>query len=52
MNSEGKEDMLSKSIIVEHDFVVIRDDMVSYEDCMHLVYHTIGEMDYGECLML
>ena len=42
----------NEDITVEHDSVVIRDDIVSYEDCMQPVYHIIGEMDDGECLML
>ena len=31
---------------------MIRDDIVSHEDCMQHVYQTIEEMDDGECLML
>ena len=34
MKSEEKEDVLSKRRISEYNFVIVKDDMVSYEECM------------------
>ena len=52
MKSEEKEDVLSKSMNAEYNFVVVRDEMVSYEYCMQPVTHTVEEKDDGEILML
>ena len=52
MKSEGKEYVLSKSMTTEYNFVIVRDEMVSYEDCMQHVAQTVGEIDHGESLML
>ena len=42
MNFEGKEDMISKNVIEKHDFVVIKDERVPYEECIQTIYKTIG----------
>ena len=52
MKSEEKEDVLSKSKITEYNFVIVKDDMVSYEECIQPIYHTIEEIGDGESLML
>ena len=52
MKSEEKEDVLSKRRIEEYNFVIVKDDMVSYEECMQPVYQTIEEIGDGESLML
>ena len=52
MKSQGNEDMLSKIMTVEHNFVVVRDEMVSYEYCMQHVAQNVEEIDDGEILML
>ena len=36
----------------KYNYVVVRDEMVSYEDCMNPVAHTIEEIEYVESLML
>ena len=41
MKFEGKEDALSKSMTIEYNFVVVREGMVSYEDCMQPVAQTV-----------
>ena len=50
--SEEKEDVLSKRRIAEYNFVIVKEDMVSYEECMQPVYYTIEEIGDGESLML
>ena len=52
MDSEEEEDVLSKSMITEHDYVVIEDERIPYEDGMHPMYHTIREIVDGDRLML
>ena len=52
MKSEEKEDVLSKSKIEEYNFVIVKYDIVSYEECMQPIYHTIEEIGDGESLML
>ena len=37
MNFEGKEDVLPKSMTIEYNSVIIRDEMVSYEYCLQTV---------------
>ena len=41
MKSEEKVDVLSKSRMAEYNFVIVKYDTVSYEECMHPIYHTI-----------
>ena len=48
MKSEEKEDVLSKIRIAEYNFVIVKYDMVSYEECMQSVYQTIEEIGDGE----
>ena len=43
-SEEEEEDVISKSMIAEHDYVKIRDERIPYEECIQLVYHTIGEI--------
>ena len=38
MKSEEKEDVISKSMIEKYNFVIVKYDTVSYEECMHPVY--------------
>ena len=38
MEAEEEEDVLSKIMIAEHDSVVIEDERIPYEECMHPVY--------------
>ena len=52
MKSKGKEDVLSKRMTTEYNFVVVRDEMVSYEYCMQHVAQNVEEIDDGEILML
>ena len=51
MRSEEKEDVLSKSRIAEYNYVIVKDDMVSYEECMQPIYQTIEEIGDGESLV-
>ena len=44
--------MVSKSITLEHDSVAIKDERVSYEECIQNVCQIVEEMDDDECLML
>ena len=39
-------------MIAEHDYVVIEDERIPYEECIHPVYQTIGEIGDGDILML
>ena len=52
MKFEEKEDVISKRMIEKYNFVIVKDDMVSYEECMQPVYQTIEEIGDGESLML
>ena len=52
MKSKEKEYVLSKSMTIEYNFVVVRDEMVSYEYCMQHVAHTIEEIIDSEIFML
>ena len=51
-SEEEEEDALSKSMIAEHDSVGIEDERIPYEDGMHLVAQTVGEIGDGDILML
>ena len=44
--------MIFKSMIIEHDSVVIEDERIPYEGCIQPVYQTIGEIGDGDRLML
>ena len=44
--------MISKSMTTKYNFVVARDEMISYEYCIQPVAQTIEEIDDGESLML
>ena len=44
--------MISKSMTAEHDYVVIENERIPYEECIHPVYQTIGEIGDGDRLML
>ena len=52
MKSEEKEDVISKSMIAEHDSVVIEDERIPYEDGMQPIAQTVGEIGDGDRLML
>ena len=39
-------------MIAEHDYVVIEDERIPYEECMQHVYQTIEEIGDGDRLML
>ena len=52
MEYEEEEDVIYKSKIEEHDYVVIEDERIPYEECMHLAYQTIEEIGDCESLML
>ena len=38
-------------MIVEHYYVVIEDERIPYEECIQLVYETIGEIGDGDRMM-
>ena len=42
MKLEEKDYVLFKSMIAEHDYVVIEDERILYEECIQPVYQTIG----------
>ena len=52
MKFEQEKYVISKIMIAEHDSVVIEDERIPYEDGMHPVAHTIGEIGDGDRLML
>ena len=52
MKSEENEVVLFKRMIVEHDSIEIEDERIPYEDCIHPVAQTIGEIGDGDRLML
>ena len=51
-SEEEEEDVLSKSMIAEHDYVEIEYERIPYEECIQPVYQTIGEIGDGDILML
>ena len=52
MTSEEEEDVLSKSMIEEHDYVVIEDERIPYEDGMQPIFQTVVEIGDGDRMML
>ena len=51
-SEEEEEDVLSKSMIAEHDYVVIEDERIPYEDGMQPVFQIVVEIGDGGRWML